>query len=303
MFLGIPLIELVVTVVILLLCGVVAGFLAGLLGIGGGIIFVPCFFYVFTLFFKIPTEIAIVVATGTSLLCMIPTSISAAISQYKKGNTDLEVIKNWSVFMLLGVVVGILLSKFYGGTWLTIFFGSVMILNSINTLFRAKAKPAFASLPGRVGQSIIAYSIACSSSMLGIGGGTLTVPVLNACSVPPHKAVGTSSAVSLFVCVPGALLMILTATTPVGAPIGTYGLVNVLAACCVVPVSYFCAPLGVSVGKNIAPATLKRIFAVALFIISVSMLYKGITSYMEEGVMPIASEQSQDISTTASETN
>ena len=282
MILGITFVELAITIGVLLLCGVLAGFLAGLLGVGGGIIFVPCFYLVFTGFFKIDPNIAIVVATGTSLLCMIPTSISAARSQYKKGNTDIEVIKSWSIFMLLGVVVGILVSKVFGGAWLTLLFGSVMILNSLNTMFRAKAKPAFASLPGKFGQSIISFCIACFSSMLGIGGGTLTVPVLNACSVPPHKAIGTSSAVSLFVCVPGAILMLLTKETPAHAPIGTYGLVNVLAAMCVVPVSYLCAPLGVNVGKNIKPTTLKRIFAIALFIISARMLYSGLSYYLQD---------------------
>lgn len=284
MFLGISLLELAISIGSLLLCGVVAGFLAGLLGVGGGIIFVPCFYLLFTGFFKINPDIAIVVATGTSLLCMIPTSISAARSQYKKGNTDLNVIKAWSVYMLLGVVVGILVSKVYGGAWLTLVFGSVMILNSLNTLFRANAKPAFASLPGKFGQGVISFCIACFSSMLGIGGGTLTVPILNACSVPPHKSIGTSSAVSLFVCVPGAILMLLTNTTPDHAPIGTYGLVNVLAAICVVPVSYLCAPLGVNVGKNIKPATLKRIFAIALFIISARMLASGISHYYSNDV-------------------
>lgn len=280
MLLGIPFSELVITIISLLLCGVIAGFLAGLLGVGGGIIFVPCFYILFTVFFHIDPNIAIVVATGTSLLCMIPTSISAARSQYKKGNTDLSVIKAWSVFMLFGVLVGIMVSKFFGGAWLTLLFGSIMILNSLNTIFRAKAKPAFESLPGKFGQGIIAFCIACFSSMLGIGGGTLTVPVLNACSVEPHKSIGTSSAVSLFVCVPGAILMLLTNATPAHAPIGTFGLVNVLAAMCVIPVSYLCAPLGVSVGKGFKPVTLKRIFAVALFIISARMLYSGLNYYL-----------------------
>jgi uncharacterized protein len=292
MFLGIPFSELIMTVAILIGCGVVAGFLAGLLGVGGGIIFVPCFTVIFTVFFNVPLDVAVVVSTGTSLLCMIPTSISAARSQNKKGNTDMNVIKTWSVTMLLGVVVGIMVSKFLGGAWLTILFGSIMILNSINTLFRAKAKPAFEALPGKFGQGIISFCIACFSSMLGIGGGTLTVPVLNACSVPPHKAIGTSSAVSLFVCVPGALLMIFTNlnATPDAAPIGTFGLVNVLAAICVVPISYFCAPLGVNIGKNIAPATLKRIFAIALFIISAQMLYKGISFYAKADT-PVVAQQ------------
>ncbi|MCR5536254.1 MAG: sulfite exporter TauE/SafE family protein [Succinivibrio sp.] len=273
---NLPLLELVVAVTVLAISGVVAGFLAGLLGVGGGIIFVPCFYFIFTLFFKVPAEVAIVVAAGTSLLCMIPTSISAAVSQYKNGNTDMEVIRHWSVAMLVGVVVGALISSLYGGKWLAIMFGTVMILNSVNTLLHAKAKPAFSSLPGPFGQRIIAFCIACFSVMLGIGGGTLTVPVLNACSVPPHRSVGTSSAVSLFVCVPGTLVMLLSSATEPYSPVGTWGHVNFLAALCIVPLSIFAAPWGVKIGKKIKPVTLKRIFALALFIISLRMLYSGL---------------------------
>ena len=276
MILGLTITELFETISILLVCGLFAGLCAGLLGVGGGIIFVPIFYFIFVLFFHIDPNVAMAVATGTSLLCMIPTSISAAISQYKRGNTDVQVIKNWSVAMLLGVVVGSLISAFYGGKWLAILFGSVMLANSLNTLLRSKAKPAFAALPKMIYQKIIGFCIACFSVMLGIGGGTLTVPVLNACSVPPHKSVGTSSAVSLFVCVPGAIVLCLSSATEAGSPIGTLGHVNLLAALCVVPVSIFSAPLGVKVGKNIQPVTLKRIFAVTLFIISAKMLYSGL---------------------------
>lgn len=279
MFLGLSIAELCETLAVLLTCGLFAGFLAGLLGVGGGIIFVPCFYFIFLGFFHTDPNIAISIATGTSLLCMIPTSISAALSQYRRGNMDLQVVKAWSIAMLLGVITGTAVSKLYGGKWLAVFFGVMMILNSINTLLRANAKPAFEALPRPLFQRVIAFLIACFSSMLGIGGGTLTVPVLNACSVPPHVSVGTSSAVSLFVCVPGALLMILmnVNSTPLGAPVGTLGLVNVLAALCVVPVSIFAAPQGVKIGKKIKPVTLKRIFAVALFIISVRMLWSGLS--------------------------
>ena len=278
MFFGLSLSELLISNGVLVLCGVFAGFLAGLLGIGGGVVFVPCFFFIFSYFFHVPADTAILVATGTSLLCMIPTSISAARSQYKRGNMNLDIIKNWSVSMLCGVAVGTVVAKFYGGSWLAVLFGSVMIINSLNMLLRAKAKPAFDALPGRGPQRIISFCIACFSSMLGIGGGTLTVPVLNACNVKAHTCIGTSSAVSLFVCVPGALLMIFMniSATPADAPIGTLGLVNVLTAVCVVPISILCAPLGVRFGKSISPITLKRIFAVALFIISARMLYEGI---------------------------
>lgn len=266
-------ITLVITSVsILLVCGAIAGFLAGLLGVGGGIVFVPALYFVFMHAFHVSPDLAIMIATGTSLMCMIPTSITAAISQYKRGNTELLVIKKWAPFMILGVIAGTYISSTYGGQWLAAFFGCVMIINSINTLFRAKAKPLFASLPGTFGQGIIGFSIACFSVMLGVGGGTLTIPILNACSVEPHKSIGTSSAVSLFVCIPGAIMLVLTSQTPELAPMGTIGLVNVLGALCVIPLSVFFAPIGVRVGKNVSPVTLKRIFAVSLFIVSIRML-------------------------------
>ncbi len=269
---GLDAAELISTILILLACGCLAGFLAGLLGIGGGVVFVPVFYFVFMHAFHADGNTAMVLATGTSLTCMIPTSISAALSQYRRGNTSLEVLRIWAPGLILGVICGAVISSFYGGEWLAILFGSVMILNSLNTLLRAKAKPMFASLPRPFIQRMLGFLIAGFSVMLGIGGGTLTVPVLNACSVEPHKSIGTSSAVSLFVCVPGAVIMLATGTTPADAPLGTFGLVNLLAALCVVPISVLFAPLGVRFGKKISPVTLKRIFAVALFIVSVRML-------------------------------
>lgn len=269
--------ELITTVIALALCGVVGGFLAGLLGIGGGMIFVPVFYYVFTVFFKVSPDVAMMLAAGTSLTCMIPTSITAAIAQYKRGNTNIETIKTWAPGMILGVLTGSLISSFYGGQWLAILFGVVMILNALNTFFRAKAKPMFDSLPGKFWQRVIGFLIACFSVMLGIGGGTLTVPVLNACSEEPHRSVGTSSAVSLFVCVPGAIILFATGTTPENAPVFTLGYVSFLAAVCVVPCSMFMATFGVAIGKKIAPATLKRIFALALFCVAVRMLISGLS--------------------------
>ena len=107
--------EVLSTVAILACCGLVGGFLAGLLGIGGGIVFVPVFYFVFTSVFGVSPDVAMMLATGTSLACMIPTSITAAVAQYHRGNTDMNVIKTWAPGMLLGVLIGSLISSFYGG--------------------------------------------------------------------------------------------------------------------------------------------------------------------------------------------
>lgn len=268
--------QILINIAILSVCGIAAGFLAGLLGIGGGIVFVPVLYFVFIHALHVDPDLAMVLATGTSLMCMIPTSITAALAQYKKGNTNTDVIKTWAFGLILGVIAGSLISSFYGGQWLAILFGCIMIVNSLNTLFRARAKPMFYSLPRPFFQNVIGFLISSFSVMLGVGGGTLTVPVLNACSVPPHKSIGTSSAVSLFVCIPGAIILLTTGQTPDNAPFGTFGYVNVIAALCVIPLSVLTAPLGVKAGKSISPVTLKRIFAIALLIVSVRMLLSAI---------------------------
>ncbi len=269
--------QIIMTVGVLATCGVVAGFFAGLLGIGGGIIFVPVFFYVFINVFHVSPDVAMVLATGTSLTCMIPTSITAAVAQYKRGNTNLETIKIWAPGMIIGVLAGSLISSFYGGKWLAIMFGSIMILNALNTFFRAKAKPMFDHMPNNFIQRIIAFCISFLSVMLGVGGGTLTIPILNACSEKPHRSIGTSSAVSLFVAVPGAVVLFVTGVTPENAPVFTIGYVSLLAAACVIPLSVLAAPFGVAIGKKVSPITLKRIFAVAMFIVSIRMIISGLS--------------------------
>ena len=270
--------EIISTIITLSLCGLLGGFLAGLLGIGGGIIFVPVFYYIFTHVFMVEPSVAMMLATGTSLTCMIPTSITAALAQYHRGNTNLETIKTWAPGMIIGVLAGSLISSFYGGSWLVIFFGIFMLLNSLNTFFRAKAKPMFSRLPSAMWQRVIAFFIACFSVMLGVGGGTLTVPVLNACNEQPHRSIGTSSAVSLFVAIPGCIILFATGTTPENAPYLTIGYVSILAAICVIPMSMLTAKLGVSVGKKVSPTTLKRIFAIGMFFVSIRMLISGLLS-------------------------
>lgn len=268
--------DLIFTVAVLGTCGLAGGFFAGLLGIGGGIIFVPVFYYVFTSAFHVDPTVAMMLATGTSLACMIPTSITAASAQYRNGNINVQTIKTWAPGLIVGVLLGSLISSFYGGKWLVILFGAMMLLNSLNTFFRAKAKPMFASLPGPWGQRAIALSISFLSVMLGVGGGTLTIPVLNACSEQPHRSVGTSSAVTLFVGIPGALVLFFTGVTPENAPIFTVGYVSLLAVACVIPLSILGAPFGVKIGKGVSPVTLKRIFAVGMFLVSIRMLISGL---------------------------
>lgn len=265
--------------VILGLSGSLAGFLAGLLGVGGGIIFVPVLYFIFLHFLKLDSSVAIMLATSTSLVTMIPTSISSCLSHLKRENIDLILLKSWGIFLLLGVIAGSVFSKLFGGTWLTILFGILLLFAAANMIFLSKAKGAFNALPPMPYQGILPFLISSVSVMLGIGGGTLTVPSLSIFNYDTRKATGTAAMCGLFICLPGAVTTIITdlitQTSIANTPPLTLGHISFLAVIFLVPFAVLCAPLGVKVNKRIEPAVIKVIFGTVLILTSVRMLLSG----------------------------
>ncbi|MDB1124059.1 sulfite exporter TauE/SafE family protein [Vibrio algarum] len=255
----------------LLATGVVAGLLAGLLGVGGGIVIVPVLFYLFQLFDVSPIS-AMLIATATSLATIVPTSVSSIKAHHQNGNVDWHLLKWLAPFIVIGVVTGSLLATRVGGPWLTALFGVIATLSALNMLLRAKAAPMAQALPSKAGQSVIGGTIGCLSAMVGIGGGTLTVPTLSAFNYPTHKAVGTAAAVGLLIALPGVLTMLLVGATPSDAPFGNYGLVNWLGFLFIVPLTVYFSPIGASLGKKLDSVLLKKIFAVVLAFTGIRML-------------------------------
>ena len=215
------------TLLSLVVTGVFAGILAGLLGVGGGIVIVPVLFFLFQSFGVAP-ESAMVIATATSLATIVPTSISSIRSHHKKGNVDFDLLKRWAGFILIGVLVGSWLVTRVDGTWLTILFGVIATLSALNMLFRTGKSALFQQLPGKLGQSAMGIIIGFFSSIVGIGGGTISVPLLTLYNYPAHKAVCTAAAIGLIISLPGAFTMLVLGESPLDAPVGTIGLVNVI---------------------------------------------------------------------------
>ncbi|MBB6521294.1 sulfite exporter TauE/SafE family protein [Pseudoteredinibacter isoporae] len=259
------------TLLALLATGVFAGILAGLLGVGGGIVIVPVLFFLFQ-GFGVSAESAMLIATATSLATIVPTSISSIRSHNLKGNVDVELLKRWAVFILIGVLVGAWLVTHVEGTLLTMLFGVIAILSALNMLFRTGKSALFKQLPNKAGQSVMGTSIGFFSSMVGIGGGTLSVPLLTLYNYPAHKAVGTAAAIGLIISLPGALTMMIAGTTPADAPAGTLGLVNVVSFVCIVPLTVLFAPVGASLASKLDAAMLKKVFAFVLFLTGARML-------------------------------
>ena len=259
------------TLLALVATGIFAGILAGLLGVGGGIVIVPVLFFLFQSFGVSP-ESAMLIATATSLATIVPTSISSIRSHNKKGNVDFHLLKRWAVFILVGVLVGSWLVTRVEGTLLTILFGVIAVLSALNMLFRTGKSALYQNLPGTVGQTIMGASIGFFSSMVGIGGGTISVPLLTLYNYPTHKAVGTAAAIGLIISLPGALTMLTLGSTPTDAPVGTYGLVNLFSFICIVPLTVLFAPVGASLAAKLDAVKLKKIFAFVLLFTGLRML-------------------------------
>lgn len=250
--------------------GAVAGVLAGLLGVGGGIVIVPVLYFVLQ-GMGIDPATAIRVATGTSLLVIVPTSLSSVRAHHRRGNVDWVLIRRWWPFMVTGVVAGSLVAIVASGDLISALFGLIALLVAANMLLRPKAPPLAQALPGLPGQGAMAGSIGFFSVMVGIGGGTLGVPMLTACNYPPHKAVGTAAFFGLLIALPGATAMLL-APTPEGAPAGMLGSVNLAGFAAIVPLTVLLAPAGAWLGAKLNASMLKRVFAVFLCISGLRML-------------------------------
>lgn len=259
------------TLLALVATGIFAGILAGLLGVGGGIVIVPVLFFLFQSF-GVSAESAMLVATATSLATIVPTSISSIRSHNKKGNVDFDLLKRWSVFIFIGVLAGSWLVTRVEGTLLTLLFGVIATLSALNMLFRAGKSALFQQLPSTVGQKVMGISIGFFSAMVGIGGGTISVPLLTLCNYPAHKAVGTAATIGLIISLPGALTMLVLGSTPIDAPVGTFGLVNLFSFICIVPLTVLFAPVGASLAAKLDAVKLKKVFALVLLVTGLRML-------------------------------
>lgn len=255
----------------LLAVGAVAGMMAGLLGVGGGIVIVPMLFHFFTLL-GLEENVCMPMAVGTSLATIIPTTVVSAYVHHQRGSVDTVLLRRWGGYMILGVVVGTYLSSIGGWRFLTALFSVVSLLVAAHMAFITESKTPHPRPPGRIGSMGLAVLIGCLSVMMGIGGGTLSVPVLSAFSYPIRQATGTAAALGVVIAVPGAIGFALSGAGIPGRPLLTIGYVNLIGFLLIAPVTLLTVPLGVYLAHILKPTGLRRIFAVFLLLTSYRMI-------------------------------
>ncbi len=257
---------------LLVLTGTVAGLLAGLLGVGGGIIIVPALYYLFDhLEFSQVTSMH--VAVGTSLACIVPTSIASMRAHARRGAVDAALLRRWSAPVLVGAAAGVGIAGEVDGAVLTAVFATIALMVSANTAVASNGLRLFSVLPERrASDAALGSGIGVFSAMMGIGGGTLSVPVLTLFSYPMLRAVGTASALGLLIAVPGALGFMLTGLGVEDRPAMSVGYVNLLAVATLVPMTVTMAPLGAALAHRLDGGRLRQIFALFLLVTAVRML-------------------------------
>ncbi len=259
-------------VVALAITGTIAGLLAGLLGVGGGIVIVPVLYHLFTLL-GVDESVKMHVAVGTSLATIIPTSFISAKSHKAKGNLDEPLFKSLVLPLFIGVVIGSFASGYVSGDVLSIVFASIALLVAANMAFRSNAKPVAENLPRSPFKQIMGTFIGGFSTLMGIGGGTLSVPILNAFNVPMHRAVGTAAAIGMVISIPGAIGFLLNGWTVENTPPLTIGYINLIGFALIVPMTMWMAPVGARMANATTATRLKLAFAFFLFITAVRMFY------------------------------
>lgn len=250
--------------------GVTAGILAGLLGVGGGIVIVPVLFHLLP-YFGVADEVRMHVAVGTSLATIILTSISSARSHYKKGAIDTDLLKSWGIVIFLGVLGGTWMATIVNATILTGIFAVLALIVAANMAFRPADSHLAKTLPASPIKELLALFIGWFSAMMGIGGGTFTVPILTLFSYPIRKAVGTAAAIGLIISVPGTAGFLYSGLSVTGLPPGNIGYVNIIGFLAIVPMTIIFAPVGAHIAHSINTNWLKKAFAFFLFATSLRM--------------------------------
>lgn len=159
------------------------------------------------------------------------------------------------------------------GKVLSIVFASIALLVAANMAFRNKAQPVADKLPGSPAKQLMGVFIGGFSTLMGIGGGTLSVPILNAFNVPMHRAVGTAAAIGMVISIPGAIGFLLNGWGVENTPPLTIGYINLIGFALIVPMTMWMAPIGARMASATTAARLKLAFAFFLFITAVRMLY------------------------------
>ncbi len=259
--------------VVLLVIGAFAGVLAGLLGVGGGIVLVPAFFYAFqTLGYDGPQLMQMCLAT--SLATIIVTSVRSAHSHHKKGAVDWDILCSWAPGIAVGALVGMMVVSQLRSNTLQAIFGILALIVGVYMSFGRAEWRLGQTMPKGPLRFILSPLVGFMSVLMGIGGGSFGVPLMSLFNTAIHRAVATAAGFGVVIAVP-AVIGFLFVDMKMDVPPLTIGAINLIAFGIIIAMTLVTAPWGVKLAHSMDAKPLKRAFGVFLVLVAVNMLRKA----------------------------
>ncbi|WP_372840860.1 sulfite exporter TauE/SafE family protein [Phaeovulum sp.] len=260
-------------IAVLLLVGAFAGLIAGLLGVGGGIVLVPAYYYLFSgMGYESPALMRVCLAT--SLATIIVTSTRSVLSHNKKGAVEWTILRQWAPGIAVGAIIGVAVVAQLRTPTLQIIFGALAFTIALYMAFGRLEWRLGSKMPGPRLRVVLSPLIGFFSVLMGIGGGSFGVPLMTLHGVPIHRAVATAAGFGITIALPSAVVFL---AVPVdAAPPFTIGAVNLPAFLIVISMTLITAPLGASLAHRLNPKLLKRVFAAFLAVVAINMLAKAL---------------------------
>ena len=266
--------ELLLTMLALLAAiGGLAGVLAGLLGVGGGIVLVPAFFYAFSTLGFGGSQV-MQVCLATSLATIIVTSMRSVLSHNKKGAVDWGILRGWAPGIVAGALVGVLVAAQLRTAALMAIFGGLALVIGIYMIAGKERWRIAAEMPAGAKRLIWSPAVGFLSTLMGIGGGSFGVPLMSLHGMPIHRAVATAAGFGVLIALPSTAGFLLVTPEPGSRPPYTLGAVNLPAFLVVIAMTLLTAPLGVKLAHALNPKPLKRVFGGFLILVALNMLRK-----------------------------
>jgi uncharacterized membrane protein YfcA len=251
--------------------GVVAGFFAGLLGVGGGAIMVPVLALMFSAQ-DFPQQHLMHLALGTSMAAIVFTSLASLRAHHQHGAVIWPIVRDITPGIVIGTLLGTQVVGLVSTRLLAIFFTCFITYVAVQMILNVKPKPS-RQLPARAGMFGVGAFIGGISALVAIGGGSLSVPVMTWCTVRVHQAIGTSAAIGFPIALSGTIGYLIAGHDATSLPAGAYGFIYLPALAATVAASMLTAPVGARVAHRLPVPAIKKIFAVMLIFLIAKMLH------------------------------
>ncbi len=256
---------------VLAIGGLLVGFIAGLLGIGGGAILVTMLYEVLGIL-GVDEAVRTHMAVGTSMAVILPTGIRAAVAHHKKGSVDIEVMKVMAPCLVFGVVLGTIIAKFADGSHLRVIYAMSSFMVGSYLLWSRKNPEFRLDWPGNYVTRIYSVFNGMLSTLMGIGGGSLTSGFMTFFGRGIHQAVGTASALGPIIALPAIIGFIWAGWQHPALPEYSVGYISLIGAICILPTSLLAAPFGVKAAHGLSRSSLELYFALFLLFVGFRFL-------------------------------